>query len=211
MDDRLRKLQSANTLFQAFDLRRSRLGNHNHATGKGAYLATPILVCAGVIGYLQDFDNGQTEGKVFLDAGSGSGEVVAVADIFGYQALGIEWDQDRVREANSALTSGKRQGFITSDARTVQGDFLDDAAYARLGISFGDVDYFFHAMGSADIDALVGRIASEAKAGARLALLGGDMLEDVAQGYEMGSLRLREVQRIPVQAVLNNVALYEKA
>lgn len=205
------KLGLATQLFNAFSRKREIEGNHIHSTGKGVYLASNMAVCAGVMVYLAELDEGKTEGKVFVDAGSGSGEAVAIANLFGYYAGGIEWDANRVMEANLALYMCQRKGILQGNSRTVQGNFMDNGAYDKLGTPFKTVDYFFHAMNTPDIDGLLQKVSNDAKTSARVVLLGGEGLRQVVKDYQVGSLVLKGVETLPIEAVFSTFALYDKA
>ena len=84
----------------------------------------------------------------FLDAGSGDGRVCALASVLGLQSYGIEYHEQIVQAAIENIELLKQKGLFTDNTTPipvlVQGDFLEDSSFEKLGITFEDISVFFN-------------------------------------------------------------------
>ena len=77
--------------------------------------------------------------KVFLDAGSGDGRIVALAAIMGFEVIGIEYDAALVAGSRKHISDLQAMGIVTTRATIQQGDFTNSEIYLKAGIRFNEI------------------------------------------------------------------------
>ena len=86
-----------------------------------------------------------TPNDLFADAGSGDGRVVIVTAIYGIPSLGIEYNVDLCKRAESHIKNLRGWRILDSTSvRIIQGDFTKDETYTQAGLTFSDVSVFFN-------------------------------------------------------------------
>lgn len=149
-------------------------------TEKGDFLPSPLcdvdillekLVKEGVI----------DPAKPILDAGSGDGRFVAMANAYGFPSYGIEYNWSLVGESEHHLEALRQQGALNgTPARIAQGDFLRNAAYRRLGVNFTDFSTIYNFVNNEE--GLARRIIRESPPGTTFILYGGSKRDGLIQG-----------------------------
>ena len=89
-----------------------------------------------------------SEKDIFLDAGSGDGRVCALAALLGMRSFGIEYHEQIVSASIENIDILNEKGLFESNRISipvlVQGDFLDDNSFEKLGIKFEEISVFFN-------------------------------------------------------------------
>jgi hypothetical protein len=122
--------------FENLDLQ----GNGYKETQIGIFLTSPMqhLLQAFEIflkkKYIQKND-------IFLDAGSGDGRVVITSTKFGIESYGIEHDKKLVYKSQCNFNKyiSKKSPF-----KIIEGDFLDNKTYSKLGKKFTDFTIIYN-------------------------------------------------------------------
>ncbi len=97
-------------------------------------------------------------GLSFLEWGSATGVITIMADLLGFEAYGIEIDQDLVRQARDlARRTGSRARFATGSFLPAGYQWRDDRGDGRLGtIANGDSGYLELGRSLEDFDVVFG-------------------------------------------------------
>lgn len=86
-------------------------------------------------------------GKTFIDAGSGDGRVCAIASLMELESYGIEYNEDVAQASLENIQELKNRGIFTNGSKIptiVQGDFLEESTYQKLGIEFNKINIIFN-------------------------------------------------------------------
>ena len=82
----------------------------------------------------------------FLDAGGGDGRVgILTSGIFGVPSIVVECDDELVQIASEAQRELRSTGVLgNTPLLIVQGDFMEDSTYAKVGLRFEDIGTIFN-------------------------------------------------------------------
>ena len=83
-------------------------------------------------------------GQSFLEAGSGDGRVVALASFFGFQSYGIELGENLAIESIGNISTLVQKKILYNKPKIIQGNFLEENPYKRLGKPFSEFDIIFN-------------------------------------------------------------------
>ena len=134
-------------------------------TDDGIFLATPLEVATEALEALRD---GLGPRPRLLDAGMGDGRVVALAQLLGFDAFGLETDAALFASASASL----RELEVSSKIGT--GSFLEPASYGALGVGPHELDVVMN-YPDGNEGALGAFFAARGRKGAVVAFLTPDM------------------------------------
>ena len=126
-----------NSLPERFDL--------FYSVEKGTYVTGSIKHVYLALQELKDdllFDS-----QTFIDAGSGDGRICAIASLMGLESYGIEYNGDVAQASFENIQQLKNMGIFTNGVappKIVQGDFLEESTYQKLGIEFSNINIIFN-------------------------------------------------------------------
>ena len=119
-----------------------------YTVDKGTFVTGSIKLVFMALSELISTEKLIFPGDSFIDMGSGDGRVCVIASILGLQTYGIEYNETIVDSSQENIKNLITQGILSSDTENiptiVQGDFLDDTTYERLGVPFETFHIFFN-------------------------------------------------------------------
>ena len=128
-------------------------------------------------------------GSLFLDAGSGDGRIVALAERKGLTAFGIESDRRLFEISTKNLLS------LGCSGRIVHGDFLKDSAYEKIGISFSAFPLIYNFVNSCN--ELAEKISKEGNDDVRFLLYDTSSISTHWEGLTLlDTMLLRDPEKI---------------
>ncbi len=135
--------------------------------GKGYWQPTPfeVLNMETKSLFVQQYLGKLKHAGKALVAGAGDGRRALYLSQLGYdQVVGVELNPDLVASGNHIKELAAAQGLIDPKKITlVQGDFLDDRVYQKLGLHFSDFNFISAYLLKSNFEKLAGKFEEEAK------------------------------------------------
>ncbi len=107
------------------------------------------------------------EQALLADTGSGLGTPTIIANMLGYQAIGIEQDTKLLEYANKASKLAQQNNLLKTPPTFVQGDFLTNQPYQKAKTAFNEIDVFYNFTLQEPATKLIKQFSEQAKPGAR--------------------------------------------
>ena len=115
---------------------------------KGTFVTGSVKHVYNALLTLLKEDKLLSEKSTFLDAGSGDGRVCAIANLLGLNSYGIEYNQTIAESSIEHIQQLQNKHILSNTHRIipkiVQGDFLDESSYKKLGLLFQEINIFFN-------------------------------------------------------------------
>lgn len=153
--------------------------NGENGIFRANYVSTFVdIIVNGIMKDLDTSNIGDLQNLKFLDAGCGDSRSLAVASLFGFDAYGIDLDENLIKTSEKASNDLYGNKIIPLKFKVVKGSFNHDRPYKKLGISMNDLDYILHSINSMSLFDYMDKFSKEAKSKAKLILLGGPFISE---------------------------------